>query len=435
MCGIVGVIGVANSANRRDVVNFLGQACTVGTLRGDDSTGIFQVDKRGVIYISKVPISGRLASETRGIALTIQDTDVSQATIMHHRAATKGAITYDNCHPFEHVDEDKYVCGVHNGTMRKWNNREDGNNFDVDSDWLYYSIMKNGAAKALSECDGSYALVWTERDDHIYIAANAERSLHWAKVRGDNVILVASEAAMLYWLASRNNLDIEDIQKPAINTIYKISTKDVSNITTIPIPVVSKAWGFGNETYKDYYKSTKGKDWSLGSRKYGPQSISDSGLSYRQEVDFYPSVEDQDSMREGIFGYLSADVKGKEEIFEAFISYPGTVATESIKNSIRCYCRVTGTGTLKTPSGDKEVILLEPPHRICMGQPEETEVAEERMEGPHGKKLTKKEWDERVKNGCVGCSSTIVPGELMWVNDGKDPLCHNCAEDMKEAFK
>src|SRR5690606_27734200 len=149
-------------------------------------------------------------------------------------------------------------------------NLEDNIRFDVDSDWLYYRMAKDGAAKALGECDGAYALVWTQGDEHIYIAANAERSLHWAKVRGDNCILVASEAAMLYWLASRNSLDIEDIQLPDVKYIYKISTKDVTSITTIPVVRSTKKsedwnnWGWDRKEDKN----KKDKEWDLKKRAY-----------------------------------------------------------------------------------------------------------------------------------------------------------------------
>lgn len=430
MCGILGVIGKPSNANKRDVTEYLRQGCQVGVLRGDDSTGMFQVDKGNDISICKVPTSGRYAIESRGIATTILNADIASATILHHRAATRGTVSYPNCHPFEHSVEDNYICGVHNGTMRKWYNLEDNIRFDVDSDWLYYRMAKDGAAKALGECDGAYALVWTQGDEHIYIAANAERSLHWAKVRGDNCILVASEAAMLYWLASRNSLDIEDIQLPDVNYIYKISTKDVTSITTIPVVRSTKKsedwnnWGWGRKEDKN----KKDKEWDLKKRAYGEASVVAEGLKHKQEVEFYADATmlEECTGREGVYGYMSADVDGKNEVMEAYIPFPGAAVVDSIRDSLRCLCKVTGVGTLTTPSAEMKVILLDPPHKIDLA---DTKVEDERVVGPKGQKISKKEWQEAVKNGCISCSGPIIEEDadnIEWVNNSHDPLCGDC---------
>ena len=53
--------------------------------------------------------------------------------------------------------------------------------------------------------------------------------------------------------------------------------------------------------------------------------------------------------------------------------------------------------------------------------------------GPRGKDLTEEQFTDMVQSGCIGCGApiTVLDSEFMsWVNNGKDPCCPSCTQDV-----
>lgn len=171
------------------------------------------IGKASLTYIS-FPLEGGMFADTKRARTMINAVDTSRCTIMHHRKqAATGSVNFENSHPFEHSDTERYLVGVHNGSLTGTPSKYDGIDFDVDSDYALYRIFKDGI-EAFKDIQGSYAFVWYENDGNLRIACNGERELSIAFVHKKNSMLIASEPSMLYWLAERNNIKIDDILQP-----------------------------------------------------------------------------------------------------------------------------------------------------------------------------------------------------------------------------
>lgn len=220
------------------VCDYMAQGAVVGSLRGDDSTGMFQIRKDHGVRMTKLPLPGPAFAQTKHAKALFRMADSSLATVLHHRAATHGEVCVENAHPFEHTNDDNYVIGVHNGTVPGFSRTEDGIDFSVDSDWLLYQILKHGPEKALSAVSGAFALVWYDAaSKRMNIATNGQREFHWAYVKDKNTMLFASEHAMLYWLARRNTLPIEGIIYPQKGHIYHFDFANLRDYTATKFEV------------------------------------------------------------------------------------------------------------------------------------------------------------------------------------------------------
>lgn len=234
MCGLFGVV---TGERVPELSGFLHDFTIMGTLRGEDSTGFFQVKKgTGATRIFKMPYSGELVAKTSGAKSIYAAAAEMPVTIGHNRFATRGAVSLENCHPFEHASSDRYVVGAHNGYFNGWASKEDGIEFNVDSDWAYYRIHKFGGQEALKKLHGAYALLWYENDGKLRMAVNGQRELHFAFVHKKNTMLIGSEASMLWAAAARNNIDIEldSLQYPEKDAIYVFDHNDVRAFTKQP---------------------------------------------------------------------------------------------------------------------------------------------------------------------------------------------------------
>ena len=241
MCGIFGVMH-STKAPKKDMLplcKFMQDAVIVGVVRGDDSTGMFQVEKDRTVRCFKLPYSGEIFAQHQQARAIMNDADDSIITVGHHRAATRGAVSPENCHPFEHYDDDRHVIGVHNGFVNGMPWKQDGIDFQVDSDWLYYRIFRDGGAKAIGSMNGAMALAWYENDGRLRLYSNGHRSLYWAFMKDQDAMLFASEHGMLWWLAgdeSRAGIDLDPtIFYPQDNFIYAFDPDNIRNPEKIPL--------------------------------------------------------------------------------------------------------------------------------------------------------------------------------------------------------
>lgn len=197
----------------------------MSSLRGMDSTGIFQVDEKGVPYAYKLPVQASMFIQDKNAKQFICATSRVAMTVCHVRAATEGSVSLSNAHPFSvnHPDnEERLLIGVHNGTLTGWKSHKDAREFDVDSEWAMNRLVVEGRAALTDTIKGAYSFVWWDNENpmRLWFARNAERPLALARTKSKKHIMFASEPDMLALLAGRNGIEIEE-------TIYITGTNQM----------------------------------------------------------------------------------------------------------------------------------------------------------------------------------------------------------------
>lgn len=248
MCGIHLFINGKNRSNKAD--DFIAQGFVTNMLRGTDSSGIVGIDaEKGDLTLQKLPISGMYFPQDKLAQSLIKRAGYkNHLTICHTRAATLGAISQPNAHPFVASDYEegtgactRELVGVHNGTLVNWKSKKDANLYDVDSEWAMNHILDNGI-DAFKDFDGAFCMAWWDSDDWLTlnIARNDQRPLFIAFVEGGGMA-GASEAGMLAWLLERNQMKLDGpIRELEAGQLYKFEVTDPKAFTKQALPAVSR---------------------------------------------------------------------------------------------------------------------------------------------------------------------------------------------------
>ncbi len=453
MCGILGIVGSKNGFDRR-MLGFLEDGAIMGMVRGEDSTGVMQMEKDGTMRVHKLPIDGYFFAKHKRSQEFFNNADVSLATIMHHRAATRGSVSQENAHPFTHkTPAGNTIIGVHNGSLSRWSGREDGMRFDVDSDWLYYQIAKYGAKKALADVNGSYALVWMDDGGKVHITANAERPIHWAYVAKENIMLIASEAGMLYSLATRNNFDIEQAFYPSKGLIFTFDPKNVRDFTTERVAKPAKepaAPVAAKEEHRPASYSTYEDSSILIRHCFDPKEVGAAGFKLGEDVTF--AYKRHSASVSGPAGKL--DLEG--EVLKAaptaeVVIVPGVIrgtaqaVLDNVRTAAYVTCQVIGVRHItdkKTGLVSTLIMLSEPTVTSFFKEDAgdagladmsglETDPWDEptTVLGPRGKPIALSEYINKTRFGCACCSGDLTVADapkLGWING--DPLCPDCCQ-------
>lgn len=234
MCGIVGIIN-GMSARKADFTypKLVEQAMICNSVRGDDSTGILQYDKKK-LYIHRKAVAGWEFAKDEMVTGFIRDADTSNFTLVHNRAATAGFITDEQAHPFTITKDDgNLLAGVHNGTLTGW----DAKTYGVDSEWALAQIAEKGD-DAFSEFVGAFAFVWYDQSSPniLNMARNTERPMYVGYVKDTLRAVFGSEPDMLAWLCRRNGIVLEpDIIDLTPGRRYSFDINNPRNFTSTPI--------------------------------------------------------------------------------------------------------------------------------------------------------------------------------------------------------
>lgn len=260
MCGIHGVISSKTGYNK-SLNDFVTQSFTANSLRGMDSSGVFQIGpSKGSVFIHKDAVNGTEFVGQKEVGPILRDVDGSLFTVCHVRAKTQGAVVKENAHPFiGWTDKDERVIGVHNGSLHNWKTRKGGSEYDVDSEWAIQQIAERGHA-AISEFQGAFALVyWDEEAPRkINFVRNSERPMHFLFSKDGKHMLFASEAGMLAWLATRVKFEHDGVVRELpVGTVVTFDTSgdkltwDTTKIKLYSAPVYNGVYaGQGNRTYQ-----------------------------------------------------------------------------------------------------------------------------------------------------------------------------------------
>jgi hypothetical protein len=244
MCGLVAVIS-KDKGHDQDLSRFMVDAAVCGSVRGSDSTGIFQIkDSNNFNYWTHKSAVNGAAFAQQGPALGIlSDTHNCMLTVMHHRAATNGAVNAKNAHPFIYStskNSNRFLFLCHNGTLTNWKREEGKNKFDVDSEWAAYRMAREGVVPALKDFNGAFAFIAYDQNEPnlVRLIHDGSRSLHFGFVGNKETVLVASEAEMLHWLAKRNKLWLknDEIFSVGTNTMVTFDTNNLTKYLSEKIP-------------------------------------------------------------------------------------------------------------------------------------------------------------------------------------------------------
>lgn len=427
MCGISGVFNGERYGPNLRLDDFLGTACITGVLRGMHSTGMYQVRANKDVEVYKKALCGFDFVQLKRTQALINSADRAVATVIHHRAATHGDVRDENAHPFEHYDDRNYIVGVHNGGVSQYNKKEDGISFNVDSDWLYYKIFKDGPDKALGSLNttAAYALVWYDQSkNRHYIAANKQRPISWGFVKGKNIMLFASEHAHLYWMASRYGLEFEEeIWTPQEGYIYEFNEDDWRKYKAIKIetkpPVVQAlphrstgAW----DAQSGSWRSEAGT-----STVYSDAVLQQEGILKDKKYRFLPNTRKLDKTYSLVYveGILVQE-DDEDQVFDACTDL-SNVRVDALQEADYAVAFPSAVRTDK--EGKKRIV-------VGLGR-FVTEGVTNHVKGPRGTNITELEFKRLTKDGCVNCSCELTlkhQDTITWVNEGVDPCCAACMD-------
>lgn len=224
MCGLVGMAGNVVEQDKKALKYLL----RFDSTRGEDSTGLAVVsDKENKIEVHKrvgVPdilFDSNINFDAKGIYCGPR----GKVFIGHNRAATRGKVTDDNAHPFEHDG----IVGAHNGTLVSASTLEKGNKFEVDSEAIFYNLSQYKPEDVIPKIWGAYALTWyDDSGDTLFIIRNGERPLYWCRRKDKDVFFWASEAWMLNAALYKAGIAHSDPEEFVKNQLYSLDMSALS---------------------------------------------------------------------------------------------------------------------------------------------------------------------------------------------------------------
>lgn len=223
MCGLVGMAG--NIIEQDKVA--LRWLLDFDRIRGMDSTGLAVVSRQDskINVFKKAGVPDELFKD-----LIFNDKGVyigppGKVFIGHNRAATRGSVTDANAHPFHHGD----VVGAHNGTLISTYGLEKGNDFDVDSEAIFYNLSKYTPDSVIPDVYGAYALTWYDGiEDKLFVLRNGERPLYWTRRMDNDVVYWASESWMLDIILDKLKIKHTPPVLFKMDMLYELDMKDVA---------------------------------------------------------------------------------------------------------------------------------------------------------------------------------------------------------------
>jgi len=196
MCGLVAMIAKTKYGFQFKDQQMFDQLLYANALRGEDSTGVFGINKYGNLQMIKSAKPSADFIRTKGYKdFSSKVFSEYRIVVGHNRASTRGATTDQNAHPF--IED--HICLVHNGTL---NSHKELADTTVDSHAIATAIARDGYKETLPKINGAFALIWYDaKAKKLMVGRNSQRPL-WIMQTKD-VDIIASEPEMLTWLHKR----------------------------------------------------------------------------------------------------------------------------------------------------------------------------------------------------------------------------------------
>lgn len=442
MCGIVGIASLKQLTNRCNT--FFQEALYADTLRGEDSTGICLVDKdNGKLDIFKraMPAYDFLAmKQADRLLVSLLSTKIA---IGHNRWATKGVISNRTAHPF---CEDNITL-VHNGTLKTMYQLDDAGKYAVDSELICHNIAKNGVKDTIEKLNGAYALVWyNSEDDTLNFVRNNERPLSIGYCAKEDLLLWASEAAMLRWVAGRNGILLDNVDQLPVMSHYIF---DMS-LDAIYKPKIMKYKEYELKKIVTHPGNPGGRSGNGGInqqpsvRKEPPLDLPKTGESIDVYFQTIKQSYSSPTTKENWEGILYDDPWSLVQYFGADINtFEEGIYDVQVFNVIYDYTKNDWIVLVGKP------ILLE--GIDVKGVRDELDEINEKVvevtskdvipfssyqqvKGPGGRIISPFEFERCVRGGCANCSKDLFvsnAGMITWL-DQKTPICEDCKGNLEE---
>ena len=239
MCGLLGFVGTPEcKLSPQLAAHVINHLMLANTARGGDSFGIAVVDpEKKTSKTYKVVGKLRDTLDNKGWRhglVHMMDIMAAGRTVVvmgHNRAATCGANTTRNAHPFNlgTPGEDNWVLGAHNGMLRFWEDAKKEwditRSMEVDSEIIFRGIQKHGQAQELNVL-GSLEPLGT-------IATTYMTNLETIKMyRCDNPLYVADAPGHIFWASLDTHLEnhafglYERIRSIPLNKLVTVGLHD-----------------------------------------------------------------------------------------------------------------------------------------------------------------------------------------------------------------
>lgn len=208
MCGLVGIIARKPAGFYSKDLDLFEQMLVINTIRGRDSVGVMTALRdKDVLVVKHATRHASLLFETadykkwRGRAI-----GNGRFVMGHNRAATRGAPSTDNAHPF--VEEN--IILMHNGTIF---NQEglSTKKVEVDSHAICHALAESGdIEEVVQKINGAFALIWYDtKNEKLHAIRNEDRPLNL--IITEDQYYLASEAWIAGMPVKRADRKIQDI--------------------------------------------------------------------------------------------------------------------------------------------------------------------------------------------------------------------------------
>jgi predicted glutamine amidotransferase len=236
--------------------NYFDKLLYIDAFRGQHSTGVATIEPvAGEVKLLKMaePACDFVRHDNYQNFKTAKDI----MWLGHNRYATVGNVNDKTAHPFDFSN----VVGMHNGTLAHgWkSDLDNGKDFEVDSECLYYNINKNGLKETLERTYGAMALIMYMKDTHeLVFLRNDKRTLFYGFTEDKRNLVILSDADM-HTLANRYakgaNVKFLNNNKMTVvptETIMRLPLPDSDKFTLTPDMIQRETWKPPVRQYSNY---------------------------------------------------------------------------------------------------------------------------------------------------------------------------------------
>lgn len=308
ICGICGIYGLSLGPIE---INAFRNLLILNVFRGQDATGAVRVNRKKQSNVLRAVVDSTQFVQTETAKKWMSVSHDPILFMGHCRAATIGAITKKNTHPFSFPN----TIGMMNGTFR--GDFENSGKYATDSEGIFANINEFGVQDGLSKSmvwDPQYALSWVDKKEQsLNFIKNDKRPLCLTFINNRQALIWSSTMETLKTVVEFHNFTASgfsasdkvkyfDLNENALFSI-KLGSPAVSR-SLIHVDVKKKVYfqpssgsmyddDYGSESYGNFWKKQQEKDKKHENGSY----IKRLDGQYRTDAQEVQHVEDANRAR------------------------------------------------------------------------------------------------------------------------------------------